>query len=72
MKDKIKQKKVWSKPEVFIISSNNVNGGGPGPYWNEGVVTKTAFVGPAATFIFYTSGGLMAGGNKHDISYYHS
>jgi hypothetical protein len=29
-------KKVWHKPEVIIIDTDNVNGGGPQPSFSEG------------------------------------
>jgi hypothetical protein len=30
-------KKVWHKPEVIIIATDNINGGGPFPSFSEGV-----------------------------------
>ncbi|WCT11587.1 hypothetical protein [Mucilaginibacter jinjuensis] len=29
-------KKAWHTPEVIIIATNNVNGGGPNPTFHEG------------------------------------
>jgi hypothetical protein len=57
-------KKVWHKPQIIIIATDNINGGGPFPSFSEGaashIINKnlpghTSLTVGAGTFNHYVS-----------------
>jgi hypothetical protein len=61
----LKQKKVWLKPDFYVLDTNNVNSGGVHTRLHEKLITDTVYIGGGNFILFSTGGNTPASHTKN-------